>query len=352
MQLRASSSKVRIRSKLWEEETPPKKIIVIRFQALGDTIITLPYLQNLKEQYPQTQLIFLTRKEVCSIPQASDLFDEVIAIGGGRNAKLQLVQLILKIPKLLHHKADAVLDLQNNKLSRIVRKVLQPKAWTAFDTHSHLAAGERTRLTIESLWRWKISPEPRFHINRKTNALSILKANGYKESNRLVVLNPAGFCPSRNWPLDHYVNFALQWREGIDNATQFVLLLLERHKEKSDYIREKLSTQCIDLTGITDQLQAFEIIGRSDFVLTEDSGLMHMSWVQGVPTLALFSSSRKDWSAPQGSSSLCLDSADLPCGPCELEVCQYGDNRCITRYSPEYVLSHAKVLLDKKAAHV
>lgn len=352
MQLNATFSEERIKSKAWKEKTPPKKIIVIRFQALGDTIITLPYLQTLKDQHPQTQLVFLTRQEVCAIPQASGLFDEVIAIGGGRNVKLQLLHLLVKLPKLFFLDADAVLDLQNNKLSRIVRKALRPKAWVEFDSSSPVSAGERTRLTIESLWRWKISSETNFNIRQKTNALSILKANGYNDSSRLVVLNPAGFCPSRNWPLDHYVNFAQQWLTNINSTTQFVLLLLEAHKEKSAFIKKKLSTHCIDLTGITNQLEAFEIISLSDFVLTEDSGLMHMSWVQGVPTLALFSSSRKDWSAPQGNFSLCLDSADLACGPCGLEVCQYNDNRCISRYSPEYVLSHAKVLLEKKAAHV
>ena len=60
---------------------------------------------------------------------------------------------------------------------------------------------------------------------------------------------------------------------------------------------------------------------------------MHMAWTQGTPTLALFSDSRRDWSAPQGSWSDCLRFLpDLPCGPCGLPVCKFGDNRCLTRY--------------------
>jgi ADP-heptose:LPS heptosyltransferase len=103
-------------------------------------------------------------------------------------------------------------------------------------------------------------------------------------------------------------------------------------RAKATEISTALGEHCIDLTGRADQLEAFAIVGRARFVLSEDSGLMHMAWTQGTPTLALFSDSRRDWSAPQGSWSDCLDSSDLPCGPCGLPVCKFGDNRCLTRY--------------------
>ncbi len=352
MQAHASFFNGQIAGKPWRGETPPQKIIVIRFQALGDTIITLPYLQCLKNQYPDISIIFLTRKEVSAIPINIGIFDKVMTIDGGRNVRLQFLLLLLKLPLLWKLKADAMIDLQNNKLSRIIRRMIHPKAWVGFDTHSPMAAGERTRQTIEALWRWKIFPETKFRIASTKNVLSLLKDNGYIESNKLVVLNPAGFCQSRNWPLDNYVEFALQWLSNMDSKTQFVLLLLPSLREKAVYIKKKLSGNCVDLTGKANQVEAFEIINRSDFMLTEDSGLMHMSWVQGIPTLALFSASRKDWSAPQGSWSQCLDSSDMPCGSCGLEVCKFEDNRCLTRYAPAFVLEQARLLLNKKAAHV
>ena len=93
--------------------------------------------------------------------------------------------------------------------------------------------------------------------------------------------------------------------------------------------------------------EAFAIINKSYFVLTEDSGLMHMSWVSGIPTLALFGSSRRDWSAPQGEHSLCLNSSDLECGNCLLAICKYGDIHCLTRYTPEFVFDRSISLLKR-----
>ncbi|SKC74181.1 glycosyltransferase family 9 protein [Ohtaekwangia koreensis] len=315
----------------------------MRFQALGDTIITLPYLQSLKRQYPDTTLHLFTRKEVDPIPGSIILFDRIISLGGKRNAKVQFLLSLVKMPWLWSTRYDAVMDLQNHKFSRIIRKLLWTKAWVEFDRTSPISAGERTRQTIEALWDWKIPLDTAFKFKYKTDIAHLLNSHGYRSGNELVVLNPAGYCASRNWPLQSYVAFAKLWLKEKPN-TQFVLLLLQTHHKKSVYIQSELADRCINLTGHANQTEAFEVIHMSKFMLTEDSGLMHMAWVQGIPTLALFSSSRKDWSAPQGSWSYCLDSSDLECGPCGLATCKYDDNRCLTRYSPDFVFNIAMQL--------
>ena len=101
----------------------------------------------------------------------------------------------------------------------------------------------------------------------------------------------------------------------------------------------------ISIVNQTTPSQAFAVLQHARFVLSEDSGLMHMAWVSGVPTLALFGSSRSDWTQPLGRSSLFLGSSDLPCGNCMQEVCRYGDVHCLTRYTPEFVFEKASRLV-------
>lgn len=332
----------------WTGTRPPLKILVMRFQALGDTVITLPYLQNLKRQYPELELHFLTRKEVSPIPSSITLFDKVVEIGGRRNAKIQFLLTLLKLPALLLQRYDAVLDLQNHRISRIVRKVLRPKAWSAFivDRRTKLSAGERTKLTIEALWPgWKIEPDTRFEINTKTNTRELLIRHGWRSNADIVLLNPAGSFPSRNWPDDNYIAFAKLWLGKINSQAQFVLLLLPVLTKKSDYIAKALGDHCINLTGKASQVEAFAVLQQCSFALSEDGGLMHMAWIQGVPTLALFSSSRNEWSRPLGERSGSMDSSDMECGPCEFLVCKFGDNRCLTRYSPQFVFERARELI-------
>lgn len=333
-----------INFKPWKHSYSPRKILAIRFQALGDTIITLAYLLDLKRNHPTVELHFLTRKEVCAIPKHIGVFDNVIAIGGGRHVELQFVFLLIRLPYLWWQGYDVVLDLQNNTLSRFVRKLLMARAWTAFDKYSDHSAGDRTRNTIQVLGLWNVQLNTKFEF--RSDIYPMLRSNGWKEGSSIVVLNPAGAFPSRNWPLDYYIDFAKRWLKEIDSNTQFVLLLLPSLKEKALYLSNALGRSCIDLTGKANQVEAFAVLQKCSFVLSEDSGLMHMSWVQGVPTLALFSASKKIWSAPQGEWSLCLDSSDMECGPCGLFVCKFGDNRCLTRYQPEFVLKKAQHLLQ------
>ena len=327
----------------WKHPYLPRKILAIRFQALGDTVVSLPYLQSLKRQFPEIELHFITKKEVCDIPKNIHLFDKVFILKGGRSARLQFLFVLLKLPSLIWQSYDAVLDLQNNRISILLRKLLWVKAWSEFDKYSPLPAGERMKLAIEALGGWKISLDTNFKLD--INIEGLLSVNNWKKDHDIVLLNPAGCFSSRSWPLSYYVEFAKLWIKHINVSTQFLLLLLPAHKEKADFISRSLKDKCIDLTGKANQLEAFAILQKCKFVLSEDSGLMHMAWIQKIPTLALFSSSKRVWSAPQGKWSICLDSSDMECGPCMKEVCKYNDNRCLTRFTPEFVLARAIPLI-------
>jgi heptosyltransferase-2 len=333
-----------IAARPWPHATAPRRILAIRLQALGDTMITLPYLLGVKRRYPDAELHFLTREEVATVPKAMPQFDRVVALGGDRSRLRTWLSVIRHTPELLARRYDVVLDLQNNRISNFVRRAIRPEAWSAFDRFSPRPAGERTRRTIAAALGVDTGIDTELELRSEgTDIDALLRRHGWKAGFDLVVLNPAGFSPARVWPTANYIEFARLWIERHPRS-QIVLLLLPSKRAKAAEIAAALGEYCIDLTGHADQLEAFAIVGRARFVLSEDSGLMHMAWTQGTPTLALFSDSRRDWSAPQGSWSDCLDSSDLPCGPCGLEVCKFGDNRCLTRYPATQVLERAEKL--------
>jgi ADP-heptose:LPS heptosyltransferase len=316
---------------------------LIRLQALGDVVITLPYAQAIKEALPTLDL--LTRREVGGIPREVGLFRRIVEIRGGRNFKLQLLSLLTLLPKLLLARYDVVIDLQNNSVSRIVTRVLNARAWVEFDRYSPLPAGVRTSNTIEQAGIGPLRPQFSLRSRKSEQAREILVGAGWKAGNELVVLNPAGAFESRHWPIDNYAAFASIWREQFQPRAQFLFLGDGRLQEKAAYLATRLAARAINLVGHTTPEQAFAIVGITNLVVSEDSGLMHMAWVSGIPTVALFGSSRADWSRPLGPHSICLDSSDLPCGCCMLRTCKFGDNRCLSRHSPAYVAQRAGELL-------
>ncbi|MGH9324363.1 MAG: glycosyltransferase family 9 protein [Vicinamibacteria bacterium] len=310
------------------------KILAIRLQATGDVVITLPYLNSLKRRYPDAELDFLTREETVAIPRSLALFRKVFAIGGGRSFKRQCLSTALLLPRLIVRGYDVVLDLQNNELSRFVTLALRPEKRCRFDKVSPLSAGERTRLAIEEAGLGPIEIDTDLRLLREEESDRLLRDFGFTPGNRLVVLNPAGAFASRNWPLESYVRFARAFQGMDSRPVTFLVLGLTSLRSKTDYLRSQLDGGLLDLVGRTTPDQAFALVRKADLVLSEDSGLMHMSWVSGRPTLALFGSSRGDWSRPLGERSLCLDSSDLECRFCMEAECRFGDVRCLTRRDP------------------
>ncbi len=322
------------------------RILAIRLQATGDVVITLPYLASLKRRRPEAELDFLTREETAPIPRSLALFTRVFAIGGGRSFKRQCVSAALLLPRLLARGYDAVLDLQNGEISRAVVTALRPERRCLFDRESPLPAGERTRLAIEESGLGPVGIDTDIPLRNGSEGSALLRSAGFPAGDRLVVLNPAGAFPSRNWPLPSYVRFARAFQEMDSHPVKFLVLGLPGLREKADYLRGELGERLIDLVGRTTPDEAFALVREADLVLSEDSGLMHMAWVSGVPTLALFGSSRGDWSRPLGERSLCLDSSDLECRFCMEAECRFGDVRCLTRRDPDEVAHLAFHLMN------
>lgn len=333
----------------WSSARAPKKILVIRFHAFGDVIITLPYLQALKNALPDIELHYLTRNECADILSHTTMIDKVYQIDDNRNAKMLFGKTAALLPRLMLEHYDVVIDLQRNGISRMVRGVLHPKSYAEFDRYSMQSAGERVRRTINALHLSVISNDEQ-NIELKIDRFNHNQwsSRGYTEHMRYIVLNPAGSAVTKNWPIENYVRFASLWLQEIDDQTKFLILGTGRMLKKAEYLQDQLGSKIIDLVNATTQTEAMMLLKKAQFVLTEDSGLMHMAWISRIPLIALFGSTPSVWSKPLGDSSVCLDSSDLECGNCNNGECKFGDVHCLTRYSPEFVFGKARMLLQQK----
>lgn len=336
-----------IPAKRWIKKRLPKRILAIRMQAMGDVVITLPYLQELRNSLSDSvEIDLLTRNETDPIPRNLVLFNNIYSIGGERSLKKQLAFTLLLLPKLLLRRYDIVIDLQNNILSRLVRKILMPAAWSEFDRQTPIPAGERTRLTIEAIGLGKNDIAKKLHLKNDLNAKEILISHGWDGKKDLIVLNAAGIFETRNWPMEYYSSFAKLWLNEFPQ-TQFLIIGLRSIASKAEYLKKELGNNLISIIDKTNVAEAFSILQLTKLMLSEDSGLMHMSWVSGIPTFTLLGGTRSDKARPLGDHSGFLDSSDMECGNCMQEKCKWGDTRCLSRYSPEFIFEKTKALISK-----
>lgn len=341
----------------WKRTTPPEKILIIRFHATGDIAITLSACNSFRKMFPYAKIDFLTSDSAKDLLNSLAIFDSVYSLPdlfiSNSGHKLRLFKKIRRISRafklsfrLRKMKYDIVIDLQNNRLSRLVRKIISPDSWSEFNRLVSKPAGIRALETFHRAGfdELKLSYDLPYKLAVLQKAESILTANGWDRSKRLIVLNPAGLWLTRNWPVENYVELAKLYLKN--EPSQFLLLGTERMQQNADYINSQLDENVINLANKTKIDKVFTILKYVTLIVSEDSGLMHFGWVSGVPTIVLLGSSRSDWTMPLGKHTRCLNSSDLPCGNCMKPECIYGDVHCLTRYTPEMVYNLSRELLS------
>lgn len=329
----------------WRRAEDPKRILIIRFHAVGDVALTLPSCLALRKRYPSARIEFLTSPETARLARTVGLFDAVPLIEHPANRIMEIEDLLSVTSRLQRQHYQVVLDLQRNWKSRWIRRAVRPQSWSEFDRFSAEPACDRTMRAFHDAGFHTLLPlfELTASADASQVAHALLRSHGWQQSTQLVLLNPAGLWESRNWPLENFMRLAEQWT-GAD-AVRFVLVGNERLRTASHFLAPRLGNRLIDLTGQTSLDVAFALLRFMDVVITEDSGLMHMAWALGKPLVALFGSSRHYWSVPTGEHVRSFHSGDLPCGACMQPRCKFGDTRCLARVTPEAVQAAAESVM-------
>ncbi|GAB4003867.1 hypothetical protein GCM10028808_00340 [Spirosoma migulaei] len=337
--------KKEISTKPWQLNRPPKRILAMRFQAVGDVLGIYPYLQALKNKYPTAQIDLLTKYEKVEVAEYVGIFCNVWSLTDSNERFRQLFHAIWLAIKLIPQRYEVVLDFQNHTVSQWIRKILAPKAFAEFDPLGDEMGSIRYFQTIERCGLLNTYEQADLQVTDSKLTTELLVDNGWDGHSKLVILNPAGAFPSRHWPIENYVIFARIWLEKYPH-TQFLMLGTEKINTKSAYIKAELGERLINLTEKTSLLQAFLITRKVQLLISEDSGLLHICWLLKIPTVALIGSTHKNRSAQEGENVHILNSDDLPCGNCMKTHCQFGQvPLCLSRYSPEMIISIAESLL-------
>ena len=153
--------------------------------------------------------------------------------------------------------------------------------------------------------------------------------------------------PAKRWPAEHYAALAKQL------AYPVVLLGSGKEAELCARIAAQ-ADNCINLAGKTTLDQAIRAQAASKFIVSNDSGLMHIAAALGVPQVAIFGSSSPLHTPPLSDKATVLwlknDSSYQPpldCSPCFERVCPLGATeghmRCLNDVLPERVLNAMKV---------
>ena len=185
---------------------------------------------------------------------------------------------------------------------------------------------------------------PRLSVERKSveEALNKFSLDG-KAQNKVLGLCPgAEFGPSKQWPAEHYANFA---KEYIQRGWSVWLFGSAKDQAITQKINQHLNGVADDLAGRTSLAEAIDLLSVTDAVVSNDSGLMHVAAALARPLVAVYGSTDPNFTPPLGALSRVVD-LELECSPCFKRECPLVHMNCMNQIEPKMVVDAMDRLIE------
>ena len=178
------------------------------------------------------------------------------------------------------------------------------------------------------------------------HAGELLHSHGIGQEDYLLGLNPGAiFGDAKRWPPER---FAMIGDMAVEKwGARVVIMGSQSEVGICNTLDLTMSHNALNLCGKTSLGEAIGVIGKCNFFLTNDSGLMHISAALGVPTLAIFGSTDHVATSPRGPKTKIVKH-DIECAPCLKPECP-TDHRCMLSIEPEEIFQAGKQPLKVKA---
>ena len=172
---------------------------------------------------------------------------------------------------------------------------------------------------------------PRLSVDRERQSVlrNKLALGGTKP---VVAMMPgAEYGPAKCWPLEYFATLA----RHLDNDGYAVWVLgSEKDRAAGDFIAA--NSPIANLCGETSLADVIDLLGCTEQVVSNDSGLMHIAAAVGTHVHGVYGSSSPHFTPPL-TERADVHYLDLDCSPCFERKCPLGHLRCLREITPEAI---------------
>jgi len=318
-----------------------RRILVIRFRALGDVLLATPLLRALKRRWPEARVDYLVEESLAPLLEGSEDFDRLLA--WPRRARPRWISDLGWALRLRRERYDLILDLHGNGTSVLFCAL----------SGAPIRIGYRFRgrhwfynRKVDRAWPLERPPayEPLRHF-RLVEGLGIEAvdlelrlpprppADPYGPgSGRRVLLAPGATWRAKQWPPSHFAELARK----LDGAGHRVFLMGAPSEQA--LLAEIAAASPARALASTSLPQMLDAIAAADLLVCTDSGARHVAVALGTPSLALFGpSDPRVWSPEHPQHPYLYEEMD--CRPCMLTECPIDGHPCMNGLTPERVFA-------------
>lgn len=321
----------------------PQRVLIVRFGAIGDIVLTLPAVKALKTTWPETHITYLTKTEFAPLVKHHPAIDAVMCLESGESA----ASLRKKVTEA---RIDGIIDLHSKLRSRAMRWFHPTPTLAAKSTRSLWEAGtvrlgwakhepknhivEEHHLIMDQVTGTKVHREKiQFSVSADQSqaAQARLTQAGFDFNKTTLGISPGANWYTKRWPIENFIDIA---RRAHASGLQVLTMGNSSETSLGKELAQKVPTVSI-FDAPLDELGA--LIQSTSIYLGNDSGPMHIARGLGVPTVAIFgSTSPKQFNFDTNQFIYTSEN----CSPCHFygrKACPKQHLNCLSNISADQV---------------
>ena len=333
---------------------------------IGDSIMTLPALHELRRHQPEARIALMVRRWVRALFEGLECIDELVECD---QAGSQFTRLLDNTRELRKGRYDAALllpnaiapalqaacagiprrmgyatDARNWLLTRSTRR--SPRLRGRHQCYHYLALLHQLGLSpVDYLADPEFIPNASMPLNESERREAEITCRRFQLdlSRPLISLSGgAHYGSAKRWFPERFAEVADALVES--HQVQVALIGSGGEADLATKIAGFMRHPPILLAGKTDLRELKHLLGQSNLLITNDSGPMHLAAALGTPSVAVFGSTDAIATAPLGRNARVIRK-EVACSPCLLRECPV-DLRCFASVCSEEVIAAAREQLN------
>ncbi len=299
------------------------KILIIKPSSLGDIVHSLPFLHAIKKRYPKSEVHWVIAKGLFPFLEEHPLIDRFWLFNKDQwkcfsNLKKTVPELRFFIQGLRSQHFDVSIDLSGLLRSGLITWVAGAKHKLGFAEsdegsplfYTHKIHGD---MNIHAIDRYlKIATFMGCEANEIHYPLPPYDSNPAVCADlpeKYCVMVPSAGKEANRWPAERFGQLAAKF------SMPSVLIGGRGDEPVAETVVENANGKAISLAGRTTLKELIPIIKKAEFMVSNDTGPMHIAAACNVPVFAIFGPANPGRTGPYGEIHTIIRE-ELDCAPC------------------------------------
>ncbi len=281
------------------------RICIVRLSALGDIVMCLPLIRTLQKNFPKAEITWMIWKPLYP------LLEKLEGVNLMPISKIKSFKDWLALRKKLKaYEFDVLLAMQASFSAHLLYPLIRAKRKIGYDSFRskdfhRFFINERISFykehTVEGFLRFAKQIGAKELVFDGKIPLDDKKYEGVKES--YFVVNPCSSKVEKDWSYANYIPVITYVKEKFGLTP--VLTGVKQDKEICEMLEKECG--CINLCGKTSLSELALLIKDAKFLLSPDTGPLHIASSLKTPLVGLFAPTSSSLTGPYFSNEMCID---------------------------------------------